>query len=54
MSHESSIKVGDEIRDVLNGFKGTVVELLPAQNRIVYECRELGRMVQHLDLVDKL
>lgn len=50
----SQIKVGDEVGDILNGSTGLVVELLPNENRIVYECREFGCIVRHLDLVVKI
>ena len=49
---EEAFEIGDRVRDIINGFKGTVVGF--KDNRVVFDTYELGRCSRPADLLFKL
>jgi hypothetical protein len=49
---EDVFEIGDRVRDIINGFKGTVVGF--KDDRVVFDTYELGRCSRPADLLFKL
>jgi hypothetical protein len=49
---EEVFEIGDRVRDIINGFKGTVVGF--KDDRVVFDTYELGRCSRPADLLFKL
>ncbi|MGH2413532.1 MAG: hypothetical protein ACRDEA_07545 [Microcystaceae cyanobacterium] len=51
-SGEASGSLRERVIDVITGFRGIVVGI--DEQRVMYECREFGRVSRHRDLVLKM